>query len=264
MENRIAKLAFSCLATLFLAACSGTPIPGRGNVVEAEASYPMHDQPLIAESGILNSNPQTVPVSDNEEEENIAEQVSGETQPSSTNFEVPLPHNQTQQDGVTDTFDSGIDEPSSTNEETNKLPSAPKVGCLSPEFGIMGANGSPFYLCDFDTPILLNFWNSGCKPCRDEMPYLQNVYDDRLDEGLLVLAVNIGQSPTSVESFMEDNHLHIPVLFDVNAVIARQYQVQHLPTSFFIDSDCTIREKVIGSFSSEAAIEKKLADIMPD
>jgi cytochrome c biogenesis protein CcmG/thiol:disulfide interchange protein DsbE len=264
MENRIAKLAFSCLATLFLAACSGTPIPGRGNVVQTEASYPMHNQPLMVETGILNSGPQNVSLSDNEEKENIAAQVSGETQQSSTIFEVPLPQNQTQQEEVADTLDSRIDKPPPTNEEINKIPSAPKVGYRAPEFAIMGADGKPFYLCDFDTPILLNFWNSGCKPCRDEMRYLQNVYDDRLDEGLLVLAVNIGQSPTSVESFMEDNHLHIPVLFDVNAVIARQYQVQFLPTSFFIDRDCNIREKVIGSFSSEAAIEKKLVEIMSE
>ena len=264
MENRIANLVFSCLATLFLAACSGTPVPGRGNVVQTEVSYPMHNQPLMVETGILNSGPQTVLLRDTEKEENIAAQVSGETQQSSTIFEVPLPQNQTQQEEVADTLDSCIDKPPPTNEEINKIPSAPKVGYQAPEFGIMGANGSPFYLCDFDTPILLNFWNSGCKPCRDEMHYLQNVYDDRLDEGLLVLAVNIGQSTTLVERFMEDNHLHIPVLFDVNAVIARQYQVQHLPTSFFIDRDCTIREKVIGSFSSEAAIEKKLANIMSE
>jgi peroxiredoxin len=263
MKNRIIKLAFSSLAALLLAGCSGMPIPETGNLAEQEASHPIHNQPLIVESGIMPNSPQTAALTDTEEDYNVPAQVSCETQPSSKISEVPLPQDETPQE-TADPSNPAIDEPAPTNEEASQIAVAPEVGYRAPEFAMMGADGNYLRLCDFDRPVLLNFWNSGCKPCRDEMRYLQKVYDERRDEGLLVLAVNIGQSPTSIQSFMEDNNLHIPVLFDVNAAIARQYQVQFLPTSFFIDTDCIIREKVIGSFPSEAAIEKKLSSIMPE
>jgi peroxiredoxin len=264
MKNRTTKLAFSSLAALLLTGCYGITIPQNGNVAEEEASHLIHNQPLTVKSGIMPNSPQTVVLAGNEEDDNVSAKVLGETQPSSTILEVPLPQDQTQHEAGADTFDSSIDEPAPTNEETPQIASAPEVGYRAPEFEIMWADGNSLHLCDFDKPVLLNFWNTGCKPCRDEMCYLQKVYDERRGEGLLVLAVNIGQSPTSVQSFMEDNNLHIPVLFDVNAVIARQYQVRFLPTSFFIDTDCTIQEKVIGSFSSKAAIEKKLANIISE
>ena len=264
MKNMRAKLAFSSLAALLLAACSGIPITESGDVVEEEVSYQLHNKPLIVGSGIMPSSPQSIALNDNEEEDNVPAQVSYETQPSSTILEVPLPQDRTQRQAVAGTSDSAIDEPAQTSEEIPQIASAPEVGYRAPEFEMMRADGNSLHLCDFDRPVLLNFWNSGCKPCRDEMRYLQKVYDERQDEGLLVLAINIGQSLTYIESFMEDNNLHIPVLFDVNATIARQYQVRFLPTSFFIDTDCIIQEKVIGSFESTAAIERKLSSIMPE
>jgi peroxiredoxin len=210
------------------------------------------------------SSPQSIVLNDNEEEDNVPAQVSYDTQPSSAILEGPLPQDETPRETVTDPSDSDFTELAPTNEDTPQIGSTPKVGHRAPGFEMMGADGNTFDICDLDRPVLLNFWNSGCKPCRDEMRYLQKVYDERRDEGLLVIAINIGQSLTYIESFMEDNNLHIPVLFDVNATIARQYQVRFLPTSFFIDTDCIIQEKVIGSFESTAAIERKLSSIMPE
>ena len=263
MRNRVMKLVFPSLAALLLAACSGTPTPESGYIVEGEASHLTHNRPLTVKSQIASNSPQTATLTDN-----VSEQVSIEAQPPQGEISqeiVASPEPQVTFEPPSDSSDSAaVTEMAPIIEETLQIASAPEVGYRAPEFEMLGTDGNPLRLCDFDRPILLNFWNTGCKPCRDEMRYLQKVYDEGRDEGLLVLAVNIGQSPTSIESFMEANDLHLPVLFDTNAFIARQYQIQYLPTSFFIDTDCTSQEKVIGSFPNKAAIEKKLASIMPE
>lgn len=263
MKNKIGMIALSSLATLLLAACSGITTLGGGNIAEDEAFDRIHNQPLIVKSGIMSNTPQTVSLTHTEDKDNIGEQIPYDTQPSSEIMEVPTPRDETRQNTVTDPFDVNFTELAPTDEETPEISSAPKVGHLAPGFSMIGADGNYLNLCDLDRPTLLNFWNSGCKPCRDEMRFLQKVYDERQDQGLILLAVNIGQSPARIRSFMEDNNLHIPVLFDVNATIARQYQIQYLPTSFFIDVDCIIQEKVIGGFESTKAIEKKLTSVMP-
>jgi len=158
--------------------------------------------------------------------------------------------------------DAGTETPAAEPEPS--LPAAPAVGYSAPDFMLLNPDGHTSFLSDLDRPLLINFWNTGCKPCRTEMPYLQEIYDEKHDEGLFVLAINIGQAPSSVEDFMEDNKLTLPVAFDTNASLARAYQIQYLPTTFFVDAECIIQEKVVGSFRSKNAIEEKLTVIMPD
>ncbi len=264
MKNWIGTIVLSSLATLLLAACSGITMPDGGSIAEDEAFNRIHNQPLIVKSGIISNSPQTDSLIDSEESDSVAEQIPCDIQQSSAMIEVTVPQDETTKDKVNDDpFDVNFTELAPTNEETPEIVSAPKIGSRAPGFTMIGADGNSLNLYDLDRPVLLNFWNSGCKPCRDEMPLLQRVYDERRDEGLMLLAVNIGQSPAWIRSFTEDNNLHIPILFDVNATIARQYQIRYLPTSFFIDADLIVQEMVIGSFPTEAAIEKNLTSIMP-
>ena len=95
------------------------------------------------------------------------------------------------------------------------------------------------------------------------MPYLQQVYDEMLEKGLVVLAMNVGESSATVKQYMQDNNLSLPVVLDTKAVVARKYNIQFFPTTFFIDKDGIIQEKVIGAFPNKAAIEKRLNKIMP-
>jgi hypothetical protein len=53
------------------------------------------------------------------------------------------------------------------------------------------------------------------------------------------------------------------VLFDSNGAVLKKYGIQFYPTTFFVDRDGIIQEKVIGGFQSKEAIEKRLDKIMP-
>ena len=140
------------------------------------------------------------------------------------------------------------------------------VGQKAPNFELPNADGQTVSLSDFNgSPILINFWYTGCPPCRAEMPHLQQVYSEMQGDGLVILAINVGENSDTVRQFLESNNLSPllnTVLFDSSGATLKKYKIQYYPTSFFVDRDGIIQEKVIGAFPSKEAIEKRLDGIM--
>ncbi len=150
--------------------------------------------------------------------------------------------------------------PASTPDEA----AAPEIGKLAPDFQLQTLDGQTFSLSGVrGKPVLLNFWATWCGPCRFEMPFLQEIHDEYSDKGLVLIAVDIGESKSDVENFMQREGLTLPVLLDSQAEVARQYRVAAIPTTFFIDKDGIIRGRQIGAFTGKAAIENGLKKIMP-
>ena len=83
------------------------------------------------------------------------------------------------------------------------------------------------------------------------------------DKGLVILAVDIGESSATVERFMESYGISFPVLLDINQDVALQYNIRGIPTTFLIDKDDIIQAIKVGAFSNKAAIEKSLSTIIP-
>ena len=141
---------------------------------------------------------------------------------------------------------------------------APQIGKSAPSFRLTDIDGESISLSDFrGKPVLINFWATWCSPCRFEMPYIQEVYDEWSGQGLVVLAVDIGESPSQVEKFIQAYNLSFPVLLDVAGKVAEQYNVRYIPMTYFIDGSGIIRDIKIGPFSSLAEIEGKLSVILP-
>jgi peroxiredoxin len=71
------------------------------------------------------------------------------------------------------------------------------------------------------------------------MPFIQEIYRDPdwQAAGLEIVAVNIGESSSAVEEFMNDNDLTFPVVLDLSTEIAERYNIRAIPTTFFIDKD---------------------------
>jgi peroxiredoxin len=138
-----------------------------------------------------------------------------------------------------------------------------RVGKPAPNFQLQNLDGQSIYLNDLrGRPVLLNFWSTRCPPCVSEMPYLQGIYDEWSGKGLILLAVNIGDDSSTAEEFLQNYNLSLPVLLDTEGALAQMYNIVGIPTTFFIDKDGVIRDKVIGSFPNKAEIENRLSKIM--
>ena len=137
------------------------------------------------------------------------------------------------------------------------------VGKAAPNFQLQNLDGQSISLSDLKgKPMLINFWATRCPPCVFEMPYMQEIHNEWSGKGLILLTINIGDSSSEVEEFLQNHNLSLPVLLDTKLDVAQKYNTRYIPTTFFIDKDGIIQAKVIGAFPNKAAIESRLGEIM--
>lgn len=143
--------------------------------------------------------------------------------------------------------------------------SAPQPGFMAPDFSLNDLDGNTFRLSDLrGKVVLVNIWASWCPPCRAEMPAINRVYQQYKSQGFIVLAVDstIQDTLANAKIFASENKLSFPILLDQQGLVTRLYQVQSLPSSFFINADGTIDEVVIGGPMAEALLVSRVEKLL--
>ena len=124
----------------------------------------------------------------------------------------------------------------------------PKDTLASIDFELENINGSKESLSDYlGKVVFLNFWATWCGPCRLEMPSMQKLYDEFSDDGLVVVAVNLGERQKTVVKFLEENDLSFPVLLDETNTVAGIYGARSIPTTYILGRDGNILSMVAGT-----------------
>lgn len=109
--------------------------------------------------------------------------------------------------------------------------------------------------------IVLRFWATWCAFCKDELKAIEPIWQANRDRGLLILAVNAGQSAEVISSYVRDLGISYPVLLDDSAKIARQYGVTGLPTTYFIDRQGQVRGRLLGESDAET-FRRKVEELL--
>jgi len=118
------------------------------------------------------------------------------------------------------------------------------------EFTLEMLSGGIASLSDFKgRVVILNFWATWCPPCRAEMPSMEKLYQRFSEQGLEILAVDIGESKSTVSRFIMNNKYTFPVLLDADNKVSNAYGIEAIPTSFILDRDGKIIARVVGSIS---------------
>ncbi|UJL44748.1 thiol-disulfide oxidoreductase ResA [Virgibacillus sp. NKC19-16] len=111
--------------------------------------------------------------------------------------------------------------------------------------------------------VMLNFWGTWCEPCKDEMPYMQELYPEYKDKGVEIIAVSLDATTLVVDRFIDTFDLTFPVPHDANEEVMDLYKVGPIPSTFFINPDGEIEEVVNGALTLER-LEGHLQDIQPE
>lgn len=134
----------------------------------------------------------------------------------------------------------------------------------APDFKLEDLDGETVSLRDLrGKPVLLNFWATWCPPCRAEMPYLQEVFEEWQGKELVVLTIDIGESRATVQNYLQSYKLSLPVLLDISKIVSYRYGFRYIPTTFFIDKDGIIQRMRVGPFPSKEAIDAYIEEIIP-
>lgn len=114
-------------------------------------------------------------------------------------------------------------------------------------------------------PILLNFWAGNCPPCRAEMPALQAAWE-RYGDQVLFIGVDIGPY-VGLGSYREGKNLikelgvTYPTGSTANRNVVTDWRVLSMPTTFFLNRDGRVHDKVLGALSP-ARISQKISSLI--
>ena len=127
-----------------------------------------------------------------------------------------------------------------------------RVGEEAPAFTLISIDGEEVSLDDYrGTPVLVTFWASWCRPCRQEFPILRDALAERPGE-FEVVGVMYEDLPRDARAFMEETGATWPAVEDPGGKVARAFGVAGIPQTFFIDADGVLRERAFGITSAEA------------
>ena len=100
--------------------------------------------------------------------------------------------------------------------------------------------------------VMLDFWATWCGPCRMQMPLVDKLAQEMKEKGLVVFAVNQGESSETARRFFERNKYSTTALLDQKAEVGRRYKVSGIPTLVIIDREGKIAAHYVGLHNEEA------------
>jgi len=98
-------------------------------------------------------------------------------------------------------------------------------------------------------PVLLNFWASWCKPCKEELPEFNRISNEFSGKGLNVVLITIDKPSTvsKAKSFLKTKGFNMELLKDCDLKVIKSFGGgESVPYTFLIDKDKNILFKKKG------------------
>ena len=135
---------------------------------------------------------------------------------------------------------------------------------MAPDVEFQTLAGKPFRLKELQGQVvLLNFWATYCIPCREEIPALNALQHELQPQGLKIVGASTDDDAEGVNAYQKEvaKFEYEVLLGGSDAKVKFQQSV--LPTTYLIDRQGRIRQKIIGAQAKaawEAAVKPLLAE----
>jgi cytochrome c biogenesis protein CcmG/thiol:disulfide interchange protein DsbE len=121
----------------------------------------------------------------------------------------------------------------------------------APDFTLKSVqDGKEYKLSQFrGKVVLINFFTFFCGPCRQEMPHLNEIYQELQGKGFQILGIGLASTPEQLQQIVTQLHLSYPVLAGNDAASKAYGGVELVPLTFIIDRQGNIVQKILGARS---------------
>jgi thiol-disulfide isomerase/thioredoxin len=113
--------------------------------------------------------------------------------------------------------------------------------------------------------VLLNIWATWCAPCREEIPFLQTLYDTHKAQGLEIVGVSVdarGQD-SEIREFATEFKMTYPIWRDPDERVQSTFLALGVPASYLIDRAGVLRWKRLGTIrASDTTLTRAIADAL--
>jgi peroxiredoxin len=137
----------------------------------------------------------------------------------------------------------------------------------APEFTLpLLAGGEELSLQDYRGDVIyLTFWASWCIPCRQEMPYLAQLWQRHHEAGLQVIGINVEEDLATAQQFARELELPFLLVHDQHRTVSKLYRVPGFPTHYVIDRKGKIRFSGLGfNLADAAAVSQEVETLLQE
>lgn len=135
------------------------------------------------------------------------------------------------------------------------IPSKPQA----PEFKMMDMDDKIHKLSDYKgKPVIINFWATWCPPCRAELPSMNRAWKKVKDDGIAMIAINVGEDEDTIFAFSGEYPIDFTVLLDETGNEIKSWPIRGLPSTFVLDPEGRIVYQAIGGreWDDDALLDK--------
>ncbi len=161
--------------------------------------------------------------------------------------------------------DTFIYTPPEDTKLTESPGSHPLLAKPAPSFKLQLLDGGEFDLSQQKDKkiVILDFWATWCGPCVRVMPIMEEVANEYKDKGVILIAVNLRESPQDIRSFLQEQGLHPIVALDKDGAVGNVYKAQAIPQTVIIGKEGIVQAVHVGALPNlKEILKKELNDLL--
>ena len=102
--------------------------------------------------------------------------------------------------------------------------------------------------------VWVDFWASWGAPCRRSFPWMNKMQEKYASQGLQIIAVNLDSDKAEADKFLHETPARFPLKFDPAGDLARQFDVQAMPSSYLLDASGNVLQTHFGFKLADTAL----------